>query len=338
LTSLALTPLSNESAIFEELITKETLSPTSHLNIHQDNQGEIILFDNHKSRMYSLQSTISKVIEASATKSNTTAVGSNSYILYISLLTGLLLLSIFIYRKKADQERSTPLLDKGQVRLKYKPTTQTISLFRTNQNKAYKTLALDDIIRCEVLLNNNIINIIDDQPDNALSNQNEVEIRDLFTTEHSDKMYDDKTRHIEIILFVKDDSYTVCLYLRKGNNRVTGTKYHEVIDILIDLCWSISKGINPKATETRLIPSVKLSRPSAAVSIRQHFAPQQRKNDPIENLIQEPARSKNTVPKPASQATQQTEVVDALDKLVKLHQQGYLSDEEFGLAKTKLLQ
>jgi hypothetical protein len=39
-----------------------------------------------------------------------------------------------------------------------------------------------------------------------------------------------------------------------------------------------------------------------------------------------------------TQPKTQNEVVNALDKLVSLHQQGYLTDEEFSMAKAKLLQ
>ena len=43
-------------------------------------------------------------------------------------------------------------------------------------------------------------------------------------------------------------------------------------------------------------------------------------------------------PKPKSQKIEhKTELVDALDKLVNLHKEGYLSDEEFSLAKANLL-
>jgi len=338
LSSLALSPLTNELPMFEELLTKNVLSPTSHLKVYQDDQSEIILFDTHKSKMYSLKLSISKVIESGTTQSNTTESESNSYILHISLLTGLLLLLIFVYRKKTKQGSSDHLLDKDHLQFKYDPTTQIITLFKANQKKDYKTLSLDDIIRCEILLNNNIINIIDDQPNNALNNQNEVDLRAIFSKEHSAQMHDEDTRHIEFVLSVKDDSFRVSLYLRKGNSRITGTTYYEVIDILIDLCWSISRCINLKYTETRIIPIVKYFHPSMKESPKQSSEPQQRTHDNIEDSIQEPAKYTSTASKSSNQVKSETELVDALDKLVNLHQQGYLSDEEFRLAKTKLLQ
>jgi hypothetical protein len=333
LNSLALTPLNNELPMFDELLTRDFLSPTSHFNIYQDNQGQIIIFDNDKGKMYSLQLTISEIIESS-----TTPAESNNYILYISSIVGLLLLLIFVFRKKMAGDSFDSRLHKDHLRLEYEPTTQTISLLKGSQKNDYKTLTLDDIIRCEILLNNNIINTISEQPENALSNQIEADMRATFSNEYYAKMHNEDTRHIEIVLSVKGDSFRASLYLRKGHNRLTDTKYYEVIDILVDLCWSISKYINPKHTETRVIPIIKYFHPSMNVSPRQSSKPPQKKHEKIEGTIQEPAEYTSTASKHSNQVKSQTELVDMLDKLVNLHQQGYLSDKEFHLAKAKLLE
>jgi hypothetical protein len=211
-------------------------------------------------------------------------------------------------------------------------------LFRNDNKKSHKILTLDSIIRCEVLLNNTVIRILDDQPNNAISNQNETEIRKLFAKEHNDKMVDKQTRQIEIVLSDKDNSYTVCLYLRKGNNRVTDSTYYEVIDILIDLCWVISKHINSQATDTRLIFKVTSASTYVQLSSQETASQKASRQDKNDHSIDDPVESKTTVENSANQTTQQTEVVDALGKLVNLHQQGYLTDQEFSLAKAKLLQ
>jgi hypothetical protein len=97
LSSLATTPLNDELLIFEGIISKYLLSATSDLNIYQDNKGEIILFDNNKSKMYILWLTISKTIESSSIKSNAMTAASYSYVLHKSLLMGLLLLFAFCF-------------------------------------------------------------------------------------------------------------------------------------------------------------------------------------------------------------------------------------------------
>lgn len=346
LSSLPLMPLNNDSPIYEKLVTKEALSPNADLNIHQDNQGEIILFDNHNSKMYSLQSTHLNEIDVNVPPSDSSA-GSTNYVLYIILLAGLPLCLIFVYYKTTDQKDPVSLLNGDNVHFQYQPTTQTILLFRANQKKAHKILSIFDILHCEVLLNNNVINIIDNQPQNAISNKIEEDIRDIFTEEHRHKMLDEQSRRIEMILSDKDNSYTVCLYLRKGYNRLTGSKYYEVIDMLIDLCWVISKRINPGSTETRLITVFA----KAAASVRPTVIRQAIKDDNIvdihhpvkfiatgkkSEMIQERDNTNGEVPMVL--VTHQTKVVDALEKLASLHQQGHLTNEEFTLAKTKLLQ
>lgn len=335
LTSLALSPLLNESPIFEQLSAKKVLSPSSSLDIHQDKEGEIILFDRHTSRLYSLQPDNLKVAETAASQSDATVAGPNNYFWYgCLLLVLLLLLLIFIKRQNTAQSRSIHLLKKDFVRFEYRPTTKTILLFRAGQKSVNTTLLVDAIIRYEVLLNNDVIYTLDGQPENAISNQIEVRLRDHFTKEQSEKIADEQNRQIGITLSSKDEDYTICLYLRKGNNRVTSAKYFEVVDKLIDLCWVISKCLSPNVTETRVIPAFGFTghNTSAAVSDP---------NTPLaedKHMIKETAMPKTAAPKPVEQSISQTEIVNGLDKLVALHQQGYLTDEEFSLAKAKLLQ
>ena len=70
----------------------------------------------------------------------------------------------------------------------------------------HKILTLDDIIGCKVLLNNNVIKLIDGQPENVISNQIEAEIRALFTKEQSYTMIDEQTRRIDVVFSGKDDN------------------------------------------------------------------------------------------------------------------------------------
>lgn len=336
LTSLTLDPLEDESPIFEELITKEVLSSDSYLNIHQDSQGEIILFDNNKNRLYSLQSTHEDIVKTAVSKTNTSWLGSNNNVLYTSLLVVLFSLLVFINYKNSAQKKYRRLFEKHYVRFEYEQATQTILLFRANQNSVNKTLAIDDIIRCEILLNRNIINTIDGQSNNTISNQVEKHIRTLFAEEKSGKMVNEQTRHIGITLSDKVSSYNVYLYLRKGNNRMTSITFDEAVDTLMDLCWVISKRITPKVTEARLVPIVVSSRTTVPASARITSLTQPIFKNSYSDKV--PASPNSVKPKLVDQPTRHTEVVDALDKLVNLHQQGYLTDKEFTLAKTKLLQ
>lgn len=325
LNSLGLKPLNNESPEIEEFNYEDGLLAGSHLTVLQGSEDEIILFDNHKYRIYSLQSTHVTPTKADEPQLDTRSEESKGYSFYILLL--LVLLSIFIYRKNTSKKNLKNPLEKNHIRFKYEPYSQTILLFKNEQKNVYKSLSINDVIRCEVLLNNNIIHTLDEQPRNAISNHIETQLRDIFTTEHFDKMVDDKIRQIEIILTNNDESYTACLYLRIGNNRVTGAKYHDAVDTLIDLCWDITKCINLQESEERIIPVV------AVTAI-----PQSRNQKTVKKSIAETTTPETVTSNPEGQIPKQTEVIDSLDKLVNLHKQGYLSDEEFSLAKAKILQ
>lgn len=344
LTSLALERVSDDTPISEEIITTEAVSTHSELNIYQGHKDEIIVFDNHNSRLYSLQSTNKKVNEASASSSSSRVSQSNYYVLFSCLLAALLILYMFIKRNKGAHKLAIQTLNKTYVRFEYDLIKQTILLFRANKGKEHQSLSIENVIRCEVLFNSKVINTFDSEPQNIISNQIDAEIRDFLTQAESDKMLEEQTRQIEIILSDQKASHTICLYLRKGNTRVTGKSYSEVVDMLIELCWIISKRLNPLVTESRIIPVAAFSRPNYAHSAKQPVSPPPTQQD---NSHEELATAEVDAAKPVAQTTGEIDVVDvvnvvdvveALDKLVDLHKQGYLSDEEFSLAKNKLLQ
>lgn len=332
-TSLALESLSNELPTFEKIINSEAISPQSDVSIHEDNQHEIIIFDRHQSKLYFLQSTNTKITSDNISQPTTPTFGYQYYGLIISLLAVLLAALWFIKRNHGVHKLAKESLHKEYVRFEYMGPKERILLFRINHKKAHKTLSLKSLTRCEVLLNNKVVNIIDCVPENAISNQVEAQIRALFTTEQNKKMLDEHRRQIQLKLSDKDGNYLIYLYLRKGNIRVTGAKFDMVVDRVIDLCWVISKQLHPQ-TETRIVPVVAFSRPNLPVSAREPLRQQHKANN--FNKIQESPQA--TAPLKSTSVTQQTEFVEALEKLVNLHKQGYLSDEEFTLAKSNLLQ
>jgi hypothetical protein len=334
LSSLALESVSNELPLSEEVITTEVISQKSDLNILQDSQNEIIIFDKNQNMLYSLHSANTKIISDNISQATTSDTGTKHYVLFISLLMVLLAALFYVKRNNQIHKLTGDSLVNEYVRFEYVSTKEAILLFKINNKKAQQTLYLKDIIRCEVLLNNKVINTLDSKLEHGVSNQIEVEIRALFTTEESEKIPDEQTRQIQIILSDKDSSYALCLYLRKGNNRVTGEKYYKVVDMVIDLCWVISKRLHPKETETRVVPVVVFSRPNLPLSDKKTLQSPSSQNDIVNNQLE---TTQPTKPKAAEQIAQQTDLVAALDKLVNLHKQGYLNDEEFSLAKSNLL-
>ncbi|GAC17380.1 hypothetical protein [Paraglaciecola arctica] len=343
LTSRPLEPLSNESPIIEEVSATQGIILGTNVSISQNNENEIIIFDHHQNKLYSLQSTNSQVIQTNDSGSVSSGFEATYIILFISILAVLIAVLFFTKRNNLVHKLALDPLDNKYARFEYLQTKESILLYKINQQKEHKPLNLKDIIRCEILLNSKVIAIIDSEAGNAISNLKETEIRALYTKEQNMKMGAEQTRQIEVILSDTDASYPVCLYLRKGNNRVTGTKYYRCVDILIDLCWVISKQLNPKVTETRIVPVVTFPHRHIPVATSQTADPASSRNNNANKSNKMLASSNLPTPKPEAlkpeaQSTPKTEVVNALEKLVHLHKQGYLSDEEFSLAKTNLLQ
>ncbi len=338
LTSHILESTDNELPINEKIITTDNLSSRSDLSIHEDNHHEIIIFDRPKNKLYSLQSTNSNAISDNQSPTTDAPNESIHYVLYSALMVILLFVIFFIKKRKTGvRSLASNELINDYVRFEYVLTKDAILLFRMHSKKPHKTLQLSDITRCEVLLNNNVICSIDYEPANVISNQIEAQIRSLFTTEENEIILEEQTRQIQIILFDRNDSYPICLYLRHGNSRVTGEKYYRVVDMVIDLCWVISKQLNPQETETRIAPIVTITRPNLLVTSAENT---KEKSDSATDENQANTTHQNTMPdapQSSGPLPPPSDLVNALDKLVNLHKQGYLSDEEFNLAKSNLL-
>ena len=71
----------------------------------------------------------------------------------------------------------------------------------------------------------------------VFNHDKEQDLRTIFVNEKIDKMVDGKMRQISLLLTDKQKhSYTVCLYMRKGSNRISKQSYVKVINELIDWC------------------------------------------------------------------------------------------------------
>ena len=103
LTSRSLELIGGESSVFDGLIETQDLSTDAGLSIHQDQQGEIILFDHQNSRMYSLLLVYSGQEETEAPTTVIATPGPTHNWLYIVILVAVLVLLILLYRKNAEK-------------------------------------------------------------------------------------------------------------------------------------------------------------------------------------------------------------------------------------------
>jgi hypothetical protein len=182
-------------------------------------------------------------------------------------------------------------------------------------------------------------------------------------------MVDGKVRQVSLLLTDKlIKNYKVCVYMRKGSNRITKKSYTKVVHELIDWCWLIGERINPTQTEKRTIQprvvqkeksdivsakSNNTSLHNQAAAIRPEIPTIENSDQPQVpgensarlNVVTESesltelsvTESSDTAVKANQENTINTELVNALDKLVSLQKQGFLTLDEFSKAKEKLL-
>lgn len=151
--------------------------------------------------------------------------------------------------------------------------------------------------------------------------------------------------------------YIVCIYMRKGSDRITKKSYGSVIEEVIDWCWLFATKINPSGTPkrkkkektpekstSREIKQPKNSLHEEAAMSRQPISKPLQKSQPIIEPVKENKNNAGNAPKditaseqPLKKSSVDTDLVNALEKLVDLKQQGYLTQEEFIKAKENLM-
>ncbi|WP_158968946.1 SHOCT domain-containing protein [Paraglaciecola sp. L3A3] len=331
----------NEPALSAEILTTNNLLTPAFVDLEQDENSHIFIFDMKNASLYILQEPQEKLLDPAIPSQVESDTGTRNYLLYI-ILVAVLLFVVLIYGKSRNNKNGVNKLEKNLFRLKYESSSNKIFLYLSEQREPIKSIDLTAITGCEVLLNHQVIAMVNGQAEHIFSNAIEQDLRELFAEEHFEKMLDCKTRTIELILTTKKEKVTACLYFRKGKRRTTGAKYPDVIDIIMDFCWQLSRQINPNNTEER---SVTLSEkiyqtPRYIVTptkpqFSRHNSQDKISVDPnISPLAQDKPTDKDDI----TAEIISTEVVDALEKLANLHQQGLLTDEEFTVAKSKLLQ
>ena len=193
-------------------------------------------------------------------------------------------------------------------------------------------ISIADIISSEIQLNDVTINVINLETGHGFTAAHETDLRNYFSLEYKTKMQDDKIRHVKLILTdKKQQTYPISLYVRRGNGRVTNKRYQYVIEDLLTWCWVVAYSINPTGTET--------VRPKPRIKANQYKDNKWPKRDINAKPVAKPS---STSTEPAAEATEKlivdTDLINALEKLVNLKRQGFLTDEEFDHAKHKLLQ
>jgi hypothetical protein len=202
-------------------------------------------------------------------------------------------------------------------------------------------------------LGQEVLATISNQPREGFNSTKETSLRELFRIEQIAKMVDGKVRRISIIITDNNNSkFKICLYFRQGGERITKKNYFVVVDDAIQWCWLIAEQINPSETgirpinnsaskvasnltESNSLDNSPLHAQAAVIRPATHPNSQkvQHHIDKAQPVKQSHIKDKQT-PYPNNT---ETDLVYALEKLVTLQQQGFLTALEFKKAKAKLL-
>ncbi|WP_426358976.1 hypothetical protein ACPUVO_01655 [Pseudocolwellia sp. HL-MZ19] len=329
-------------------LNPKQVNPESQLALYIPRENELLIWDRSQAIIYKVLPHLSTDKNFSSVKELPEESGSNTlpYTFLILILAAIL----FIYIKKQYGQniiRNKSLLRANFARFEFDTETKTISLFKRHETEVNTSLSVVDIASSEVWLNNTLLNTVSIESGRGFDLPKENALRLSFEQEHRDKMVDDKVRQISVKLITsQSEQYHICAYLREGNQRLTKEKYHNVIDHIIDWNWYFSALINKNETPERPVktPEVKPKlKPEKAKVITPIKTKEvlDKKVEPTslaEEKVTQSSVVESSTAKTKTKAKVDTKLIEALNKLAVLKQQGYLTEEEFALAKANLLE
>lgn len=335
-------------------------SAPSSLTIMANEEDEVFVFDASTSLLNQLSIPDEKLSSHGAdTQTSKPDNESTSFILYALLTiigTTLFVLLAFFIRKKSLSARY--IVNQQFSRLQISESKQHLALFKRHEKEAELELDVSNIVLCSLTLNKNSLLTI--SVEHPITNSKEVDVREKFNNERREKMMTGRLRQLNVELTDNNGHiYPICAYLRKGDNRITRKKFGEIIEEILDLCWLLSQ--NLVQTEQRshvpvqvpekkvLLKSVKHSQNKTKLATEEAPATVSTKEQTTGKLtdINQPSATPSTMNKNVGETepspnheqfdTIDTNLVNALEKLAKLKEQGVLTEEEFAQAKQKVM-
>jgi len=338
--------------------TSQQIASNSEVSFINNRDGEVLIFDKMAGNIFQIfqdSLSIAAPVEEQVIKPKIEAEPANRFIM---LFIVMIVAAVGFYFFKRNQFSAKSVVRKQFAHIELSESKLQIGLYHRHQKTTNTIINITDIASCEVKLNNLTINIINQKAGHGFNNEKEQDLRNILTKEQVDKMIDGKVRQVNLLITdIEEKKYAVCLYMRKGSDRVTKKTYLAVIDDLIDWCWLIATKINANETKKRnkkpvtstesKIESVEqkhkqnlLYNQPAAVRTTTHESIEAHQNVevdlPQEQLVTMDADENLEVVNKHN--TIDTGLVNALEKLVDLKQQGFLTQEEFTKAKENLMQ
>lgn len=322
-----------------ELLNSGELAPKSKISLFFDHANEPLLLDNTKKQLLSItvNQTVadsdSKVQIADSQDEQTSPESSNTYGKLLLILLIIILGAVF-YQLRPKRNTAKVKLRNQFARFELDETKTTLSLYKRHQSEIDSQLNISDIIKSEVFLNDNSVNIINEDNGNGFNEQRENQLRLSFTQVHRHKLIDKEIRQVNLYLTDNNaKTHVVCLYLRKGNQRLTKAKYFDTLETAIDWNWFIATQLNPADTSIRTMKETVINKTREKVHTKSKVSPV----NVQKTETKEPEIIKQTQEELHDIAVHDSELINALDKLVNLKEKGFLTDEEFSLAKAKIL-
>ena len=341
--------------------TAQQIANKTEISFSHNRDGEVLILDKTAGTIFQMSqenATITAPAKKKVNISQNQEESSNSIVIIFIVMIAIGVVGYFFKRNKFSAKA---IVRKQFAHLELSESQQQIGLYHRHKNSIDTIVDITDIVICEVKLNDITINVISHEAGHGFNHDKEQDLRDIFEKEQIEKMIDGKIRQISLSFTdIHEKNYIVCLYMRKGNDRVTKKTYSVVIDDLIDWCWLIATKINADETKTRNKKPVISSEPvvdsaeqkhnqtslynqPAAIQPTTHesIQAQQSLEDDLPHEQTETIKANENIEvakQPNQNNTIDTELVNALEKLVNLKQQGFLTHKEFTKAKENLMQ
>lgn len=305
---------------------------SSKFSLHKNANGELLLLEHSQQQLYAIK--FSKTSTNKADVKNKSTETNNSIVMFLFMLIISVPL-IYYWHLKARSKKKKHFLYQQWANFDVSTATNTLSLYQRHNKVVKKIIDITSLVSSELLLNDEVISVISADTEQGFSNAQEEQVNAQFSKEHRLKMVDNKQRKVQLRLTDSNNIiYTFCLYYRVGNIRHTKLKYSKVLNKVIDWSWLFANKINAENTEQRRIkvePTVEETTPTFVSPTSQQ------KTNKIEGTDNKNNVEQLNEPSSTARANQDTELVLALDKLVEMKKQGYLSESEFNNAKAKIL-
>ncbi|MFD2165593.1 SHOCT domain-containing protein [Thalassotalea euphylliae] len=314
------------------------------IKLFTDHDNEVLIYQPSNGHVQRLMKVM---LAGEAQASSPSAIGQSSrwwqYMLVVVAIILLALLCAIVARRYYVKKHSAKhFIAKKYVKAEFDAANQVIGFYKARQEEPESTLRYHELSSLAIYINGAQVGVVDVNA--SFSNDAEDKLREAFAKERTKKLSDDSWRTVSLTFVDKHSEQTeLFCYFRKGSNRMTRFNYDKAQEFVVDCCWDSAAIIAPETLEKR--SSVKKEEQHR--SIKKFVQPPKQALE-TQVTVQTSAsktRTRNTVDvEGASKSTgsadsmkRDTEVVFALNQLVEMRKEGFLSEEEFEQAKAKLL-